>query len=145
MRRQIKERNILFLDEDNGCLSQMAEAVAKQLNPPKVRIFSAGNKPSTIPQPIQKAMQELGIKTEGQQPKSIDQIPLQDIDLVVSFTDADKHCANLPKRAKIERWAMSLTAQSQASDTALSEVRQNRDEIDKRVWALFMDYWRNVV
>jgi hypothetical protein len=86
-------------------------------------------------------MQELGIKTDSQQPKSIDQIPLQDIDLVVSFTDADKH-ANLPKRAKIERWAMSLTAQSQAGDTALSEVRRNRDEIDKRVWALFMDYWR---
>lgn len=145
MRRQIKERNILFLDDDNGCLSLMAEAAAKQLNPPKVRVYSASNKPSTIPPAVSKAMQELGIKTSEQQPKSIDQIPLQDIDLVVSFTDADERCPNLPKRAKIERWAMSLAAQSQNKESPLAGLRENRDEIDKRVWALFLDYWRNVV
>jgi protein-tyrosine-phosphatase len=42
MRRTIRDRNILFLDDDNACLSQMAEAVAKHLHPPKDRIFSAG-------------------------------------------------------------------------------------------------------
>ena len=35
MRRTIRDRNILFLDDDNACLSQMAEAVAKHLHPPK--------------------------------------------------------------------------------------------------------------
>lgn len=145
MRRQINERNILFLDEDNACLSQMAEAVAKHLSPPKVRIYSAGNKPGSVPLPVQKVMQELGIKMEGQRAKSIDQIPMQDIDLIVSFADADKHCADLPKRVKIERWAMSLAAQTKAGDAPLSDLRRRRDEIDKRVWALFMDYWRNVV
>ena len=49
MRRTIRERNILFLDENNACLSQMAEAVAKHLNPPKIRIFSAGVQPTDIP------------------------------------------------------------------------------------------------
>lgn len=143
MRRQITERNILFLDEDNGCLSQMAEAAAKELNPPKVRIYSAGNKPNAIPPAVRKVMQELGIKTEEQKAKSIDQIPLQDIDLVVSFSDADRNCPSLPKRVKIERWAMSLGAQAQHNDSA--DLRQKNDEINKRVWALFMDYWRNVV
>jgi arsenate reductase len=145
VRRQINERNILFLDDDNACLSQMAEAMAKHLNPPKVRIYSAGNKPGTVPLPVQKVMQELGIKMEGQCAKSIDQIPMQDIDLVVSFADADKHCPGLPKRAKIERWAMSLAAQTKAGDAPLADLRRRRDEIDKRVWALFMDYWRNVI
>jgi arsenate reductase (thioredoxin) len=145
VRRQINERNILFLDEDNACLSQMAEAMAKHLSPPKVRIYSAGNKPGTVSLPVQKVMQELGIKMVGQRAKSIDQIPMQDIDLVVSFADADKHCPDLPKRAKIERWAMSLAAQTKAGDAPLADLRRRRDEIDKRVWALFMDYWRNVV
>lgn len=144
MRRQIKERNILFLDDDNGCLSLMAEAAAKELNPPKVRVYSATNKPSTIPPAVSKAMQELGIKTEAQQPKSIDQVPLQDIDLVVSFTDADKRCPQLPKRVRVERWAMSLATQAQNKGAPLADLRENREEIDKRVWALFMDYWRNV-
>lgn len=49
MRRTIRDRNILFLCEDNASLSQMAEAVAKHLDPPKVKIFSAGVKPTTIP------------------------------------------------------------------------------------------------
>jgi arsenate reductase len=145
MRRQIKERNILFLDEDNACLSQMAEAVAKHLSPPKVRIYSAGNKPSHVPLPVQKVMQELGIGMAGQCAKTVDQIPLHDIDLVVSFADADRRCPELPKRAKIERWVMSLAAQTKAGDAPLADLRRRRDEIDKRVWALFMDYWRNVI
>jgi protein-tyrosine-phosphatase len=42
MRRENLERNILFLCEDNACFSQMAEAAAKHLAPPKTKIFSAG-------------------------------------------------------------------------------------------------------
>jgi protein-tyrosine-phosphatase len=78
MRRTSIERNILFLCEDNACLSQIAEASAKHLAPPRTRIFSAGVKPSTIPTP------------------------------------------------------------------ALAATREDRDEIDKRVFALFLDHWRNV-
>lgn len=48
MRQTIRQRNILFLCEDNASLSQMAEAVAKHLNPPKVKIFSAGITPTEI-------------------------------------------------------------------------------------------------
>ena len=146
MRRTTTNRNILFLDDDNACLSQMAEAMARHLNPPKVRIFSAGIQPSSIPLPVQKVMQELGIKMEGQKAKGLEQIPLHDIDLVVSFSDADKRCPDLPKAASIARWALSTAARSETNESPrLEDLRQRRDEIDKRVWALFMDHWRNVV
>jgi len=85
MRRAIRERNILFLCEDNACLSQIAEAMAKHLSPPKIRIFSAGVKPSAIPAHVYKVMQELGISLSGQSSKGMDQVPLNEIDLVVSF------------------------------------------------------------
>jgi arsenate reductase len=146
MRRTIREKNILFLCEDNACLSQIAEAVAKRLSPPKIRIYSAGVKPSTIPIQVYKVMQELGVSLAGQSAKGTDKVPLNEIDLVVSFDDADKKCNALPAKAKIERWPIPNPAGTEAGDvSALSTLRQDRDEIDKRVSALFLDYWRNVV
>jgi arsenate reductase (thioredoxin) len=145
MRRAIRERNILFLCEDNACLSQIAEAMAKRLSPPKIRIFSAGVKPSTIPAQVYKVMQELGISLSGQSSKGMDQVPLNEIDLVVSFADADKKCSALPAQAKIERWPIPDQTGTEVENTgALSTLRKERDEIDKRVSALFLDYWRNI-
>ena len=145
MRRAIRERNILFLCEDNACLSQIAEAMAKRLSPPKIRIFSAGVKPSAIPAHVYKVMQELGISLTGQSSKGMDQVPLNEIDLVVSFADADKKCGTLPTKAKIERWSVPNPAETRGGEAgALSVLRKDRDEIDKRVSALFLDYWRNV-
>ena len=145
MRRAIRERNILFLCEDNACLSQIAEAMAKRLSPPKIRVFSAGVKPSTIPAQVHKVMQELGISLSGQSPKGMDKVPLNEIDLVVSFDDADKKCNALPAKAKIERWSVPVPAGSAEGAVALSALRQDCDEIDRRVSALFLDYWRNIV
>ncbi len=142
MRRQSLERNILFLCEDNACLSQIAEAAAKHLAPPRTRVFSAGVRPSAIPTQVVQAMQELGISMSGQKSKSLADVPIQDIDLVVSFGDADKRCGHLPRHAKIERWPIAATANAESA-SALSVIRDHRDEIDKRVFALFLDHWRN--
>jgi protein-tyrosine-phosphatase len=145
MRRAIRDRNVLFLDQDNASLSQMAEAVAKHLGPPKVRIFSAGVTPSSIPVPVRKVMQELGISMSAQNSKGVDQVPLNEIDLVVSFAGADEKCAALPAKAKVKKWALpSSSAKENNNFGAISTLRQERDEINKRVFALFMDYWRNL-
>jgi protein-tyrosine-phosphatase len=145
MRREIRERNVLFLDEDNARSSQMAEAVAKHLSPPKVRIFSAGVTPSSIPVPVRNVMQELGISMAAQNSKGVDQVPLQEIDLVVCFAGADKKCPTLPSKAKVKHWAIpSSTLAGRGDFAAIANLRQERDEINKRVFALFMDYWRNL-
>jgi arsenate reductase len=145
MRRSIREKNVLFLDQDNACLSQMAEAVAKHLGPPKVRIFSAGVAPRTIPAPVHKVMQELGISMSAQQPKGVDEVPLQDIDLVVSFANAHEKCPGLFANAKVKPWPITDYAPRGDNDlAAIPMLRRERDEINKRVFALFMDYWRNL-
>ena len=145
MRRGHLDRNILFLCEDNSCLSQIAEAAAKHLAPPRTRIFSAGVKPSTIPPHVIQAMQELGITMSGQKSKGLADIPIQDIDLVVSFGDAHKKCDNLPRRAKVETWPVTTDLKAEEGSTApISTIRDERDEIDKRVFALFLDHWRNI-
>jgi arsenate reductase len=145
MGRVVRERNILFLCEDNCCLSQMAEAVAKHLSPPKIRIFSAGVKPGQIPAQVYKVMEELGISMSGQSSKGLDKVPMNDIDLVVSFGDADKKCRELPAKAKVARWSIANPARASGGNAAvLSTFRKGRDEVDRRVYALFLDHWRNV-
>lgn len=145
MRRTIRERTILFLDEDNACSSQMAEAVAKHLHPPTIRVFSAGLKPTAIPPQVHKVMEEMGISLSGQAAKKMNDIPLGEIDLVVSFNGADKKCGTLPATVKVERWPIPGSESPVVGTVpSLDHYRLHRDEIDKRVFALFMDYWRNV-
>lgn len=145
MRRAIHNRNILFLCEDNAQLSQMAEAAAKHLSPPKTRIFSAGVKAGRIPPAVIKAMNEIGIPIAGQNSKSLDEVPIDEIDLVVSFGNAHKQCGNLPGRAKIESWPVTDEFKHKKPEGEdLDALRDERDDIQKRVFALFMDYWRNV-
>jgi protein-tyrosine-phosphatase len=145
MRREIRDRNILFLCDDNARLSQMAEAAAKHLSPPKTRIFSAGIKPGRIPAAVVKAMNEIGVAMADQKSKGLADVPIDEIDLVVSFGEAHKHCVNLPRRAKVESWPVAEAFKKNPSEGEnLDALRQERDVIEKRVFALFMDYWRNV-
>lgn len=91
-------------------------------------------------------MKELGISMTGQTSKSLTDVPMDEIDLIVSFGDADKQCSHLPGRAKIEHWPVPRAFHSVRGDASpLSAIREERDEIDKRVFALFLDHWRNVV
>ena len=146
MRREIHDRNILFLREDNAQLSQMAEAAARHLSPPKTRIFSAGIKPGRIPPSVTEAMNEIGVPIADQKSKNVAEVPIDEIDLLVSFGDDHKQCANLlPGRAKIESWPVSDDFMRQkAAAVDLKPLRGAGDEIEKRGFALFMDFWRNV-
>ena len=145
MRRVISDRNILFLCEDNALLSQMAEATAKHLAPPKTRIYSAGIRPGKIPAAVIAAMNEIGVPITEQKTKSLAEVPMEEIDLVVSFNDAHKQCGNLPGRVKIENWPVNDSFKRKTTAAQdLAALRGERDDIEKRVFALFMDYWRNV-
>jgi protein-tyrosine-phosphatase len=146
MRRTKLEKSILFLDEDNACLSLMAESMAKHISPPKIRIFSAGVRPGQIPPEVRRVLQEIGVEQSASTTKSMDQIPTHDIDLVVSFGDAHEKCRSLPSKAKVEKWAIPNPMRAQGQSSApLTAYRKGRDEIDKRVAALFLDHWRHLV
>jgi|SRR4030095_4781800 arsenate reductase (thioredoxin) len=146
MRRTKIEKNILFLCEDNACLSLMAESMAKHRRLPKIRVFSAGIRPGQIPPEVRRVLQEIGVELSGSTTKSMDQIPANDIDLVVSFGDAHEQCGSLPSKAKVEKWSIPNPMRAPGESSAvLSAYRHGRDEIDKRVAALFLDHWRHLV
>ena len=145
MRRTKIEKNILFLCEDNACLSLMAESMAKHMSPPKIRIFSAGIRPGQIPPEVRRVLQEIGVEQSASTTKSIDQVPAKEIDLVVSFGDAHEQCRTLPSNAKVAKWSVPNPMRAPGeSGAVLSAYRSGRDEIDKRVAALFLDHWRHL-
>jgi arsenate reductase len=146
LRRSIKEKTILFLCEDNATSSQMAEAIARRLAPPQTKIFSAGISPTQIPPQVATVLREVGINITEQKPKGLSDVPLEEVDLAITLSSEIKeHCPPLPQRTKVVHWSLPDTKTSRAGDAATNEVfRDVRDEIDKKVAALFLDYWRNV-
>ena len=145
VRRTIRERNILFLCQDNAASSQMAEAIAKHLAPPKTRIFSAGIAPGKIPPQVSLVLEEVGVKLSGQKPKSLRDVPTDEIDLVITLSPEMKEkCPSLSAKARQIHWAIPDAKGTSGGEAAMNAVyRYLRDEIDKRVAALFLDYWRN--
>jgi protein-tyrosine-phosphatase len=143
MRRTKLEKGILFLCEDAG-LSLMAESIAKHMKPPKTRIFSAVLRPGKIPPEVRQVLQEIGVELSGETVKSVDQVAANDFDLVVSFGDAAEQCSSLPKTTRVEKWSIANPMRLAGENSGvLSAYRHDRDEIDKRVAALFLDHWRH--
>ena len=78
--------NVLFVCVGNSCRSQMAEAWARKLAPDKVRAFSAGSAPfGRIVPETYAVMAEKGVALEGQTSKGLREIPVAEMDVVVSM------------------------------------------------------------
>ncbi|MGH7769179.1 MAG: arsenate reductase ArsC [Candidatus Binatia bacterium] len=145
VRRKIRENNILFLCPDNSCNSQMAEAIAKRLAPPATRVFSAGLNPGKMDPAVAKVMNEVEIDVSNQRPKGLDAVPMDQIDLIIALGEAREKFAPLADQARVEHWTIPDPRRAGGGEEAISAVfRYVRDEIDKKVAALFLDHWRNL-
>lgn len=96
-------KNVLILCTGNSCRSIMGEALANHyLGELGIRAYSSGVDPSGIVNPNAiKALQKEGISTEGLSSKTIDKLPIQDFDLVVTVCDhANETCPMFKGNAK---------------------------------------------
>jgi phosphate transport system protein len=66
---------VLFYDQANSSLSQMAEAMGNSLGLPRVRFASAGISPRPLDPRLVEFMNSRGIDVSRQQPKTLDQLP----------------------------------------------------------------------
>lgn len=142
MRFSIRDRNILFLCHNNDCLSFIAEAIAKRLLPPKTHVFSAGLKDDKIDPKAVQVLEEIGINVSTQEAKRLDVIPTHDIDLVVMLGEPGEAPPAVSPRAKRKTWDIPDPSREARGD--LEAFRYARDEINKKVGGLFLDYWRNL-
>ena len=129
---------ILFLCRANSCRSQMAEGFARRLAN-GTRVYSAGSEPKSVHPVAAQVMKEIGIDIAGQRSKGLSEIPLDEIDLLVTLCDdADASCPALPHAFQRAHWPLADPAQARGSDEEiLAAFRAVRDEIRARVDDLF--------
>jgi arsenate reductase len=78
--------NILFVCVGNSCRSPMAEGFANKLGEGRVQAWSAGLYPlGRIEANTRLVMEERGISLDGQASKSVDDVPLDQMDIVVTM------------------------------------------------------------
>lgn len=117
---------VLFVCTQNAGRSQMAQAFFERHAPEDVRAESAGAEPAEAVHPlVVEAMNEVGIDLSGRRPKRLTLEMQLHADWAVTLACGAK-CPFVP--SVVEDWDIGDPA-----DRAIEEVRQIRDEIERRV------------
>ena len=133
---------ILFVCTGNRARSQMGEGWARHLAPPGVEVFSAGTKPNPkgVHARAVEVMRERSVDISAQRTKSLRDLPGEFDYVITVCAEADAACPVLPARIARLRWHLPDPDQAGASeDDERAFFRQIRDELERRVRALYTD------
>jgi phosphate transport system protein len=113
---------LLFVDDHNNCLSQMAEGIANSLNQPQFVFSSAGTDPRAIDPRTVAFMKEKKIDLSRQAPKAISEVPnLEFYSIIVGLAkEVHKSLPPPPRKSVYLYWNVKDPSQAQGS---LEEVR----------------------
>ena len=135
--RKLAPRHVLFLCVANSARSQMAEGIARSLAPAGVRISSAGSSPSRVNPLAIRALDEIGIDIRGQRSKSVDAIPPEGVEAVITLC-AEEVCPVFLGRAHRVHWGLPDPAGAGGTEEErLQAFRNVRDELRRRLSVLF--------
>lgn len=137
---------LLYLCTGNSARSIMAEAFTKSMLPGNagVEVFSAGVRPAGIHPLTAQVMKETGIDLEGSRSKSIDEVPFNEMDVVVTLCDhARQTCPTPPAGARSIHWALQDPASESRPDHALETFRRIREQVRAYVRQLLFDLATN--
>jgi arsenate reductase len=128
---------VLFLCAGNSCRSQMAEGFARQGAAPGLRVLSAGTEPAGVNPLAVRVMAEVGIDIARQRSKGLDEIPLEEVDWVVTLCgDAAERCPAVPSGTRHLHWGLPDPAAASGSpEEILDRFREVRDAVAARVAA----------
>lgn len=129
-----KTGSILFLCTGNSCRSQMAEGFARALFPKDWKIYSAGIVAAGINPLTIETMNEAGIDISGQHSKTLDEIPTDEIDYVITLcSNAQANCPIFPRKVVNEHWPIDDPVTVISNRLIKDAFRQTRDDIKGRV------------
>ena len=124
---------VLFVCVHNAGRSQMAAGLLAKLGGDHVSVRSAGSDPAEEINPAAvEAMREVGVDLSRELPKPLADDAVRAADVVVTMGCGDA-CPIYPGK-RYEDWELEDPAGKE-----LAEVRQIRDEIERRVRALLAD------
>jgi len=115
----------------------MAEGLARSMASPGVEIYSAGSAPSQVRPEAVAVMEEIGLDLSAQHSKGIDELPMEEIDLLITLC-ADEVCPIVPG-LKREHWPFPDPAMSSDMpwEERLASFRSVRDQIRVRLELFF--------
>lgn len=124
---------VLFLCAQNSALGQMAEGWARKLLPAGVRVWSAGSQPAAETNPYAvRVMREAGIEISHQKPKRISEVPMGEVDTVITLSPDE--LAVVPGELRRERWSLPDPAAAVGSELEIEAAfRQVREELQRRI------------
>lgn len=124
---------VLFVCVHNAGRSQMAAALLEARSRGSVAVRSAGSEPASAIHPnVVQAMWEVGIDLERARPRLLTDETVRAADVVVTMGCGDA-CPVYPGKRYVD-WDLPDPA-----GRSLDEVRQIRDEIDRRVQELISE------
>ena len=128
---------VLFLCVANAARSQMAEGIARSVAPEGVEVFSAGSAPQQVHPLAVEAMRRAGIQISGHHSKSLDDVPLDRVDTVITLC-ADEFCPSLGEGVERMHWPMPDPAAAEGSDEERVEAFVSvADALAERIRDLF--------
>ena len=129
--------NILFMCVANSARSQLAEGIAKNVFGDKMRIASAGSRPTKVNPLAIAALKEIGVDISQNYSKTTEQLPSQflaNLDYVITLC-AEEVCPVILSKAKKLHWPFSDPANCSdlSTEEQLNVFRKTRDAIKERL------------
>jgi len=135
--KTLAPKHILFLCVANSARSQMAEGVARSLAPAGVKISSAGSAPSRLNPLAVRALAEIGLDISSQYAKSVDTIPPEGVDVVITLC-AEEECPVFLGKARRIHWGLPDPGGAGLNEEQkLQSFRDVRDELKRRLSVVF--------
>ena len=133
-------KRVLFLDQDNSCLSQMAEAFTRRFGKKIVEARSAGTaRASKVDEMAMASLRERGFDTEECRSKGLEELKGEEFDLCVDFGCWDDKYSRLVSCKERRSWEDISSLQKKQ----YSDYRRIREEIGMRVMALLREFRGN--
>jgi len=123
--------SILFLCVANSARSQMAEGLARKHFGERIRVASAGSKPSRVNPYAIEVMGEVGIDLSSHRSKSVDAIDPASVDTVITLC-AEEVCPIFLGKARRLHWPIPDPASDDPTlsrDELLARFRAARDTL----------------
>jgi arsenate reductase len=128
------QRSVLFVCQFNSARSQLAEALARSLDPPDFRFMSAGVERTVVNAEVVASLREIGIDASGHRSKSLEDVAAERFDdVIVLAEDAAEPAAGRFPHARLHRWFMSDPIQAKPPERVPAAVRAARDALAERV------------
>lgn len=129
-------KRVLILCTGNSCRSQMAEGLVNSLLAGRWHALSAGTHPADAVNPLAiRAMADVGVDIAAHRPKSVDMLPDEPWDLVVTVCDSAREtCPLFPLPVEQIHLSFRDPAGAAGSEAERIEVfRAVRDELRARL------------